>query len=86
MMNTSSALTCRELVELVTDYFEDALTPAERARFEDHVSGCGGCAAYLEQMRQTIALVGRLTEEDVPPEAEGELLLAFRDWKRPQTL
>jgi hypothetical protein len=85
-MNTSSALTCRELVELVTDYFEDALPPAEHARFENHVAGCGGCAAYLEQMRETIDLVGRLTENDVPPNAERELLAAFRDWKRPQTL
>jgi hypothetical protein len=85
-MTTSSALTCRELVELVTDYFEDVLSPVDRARFEDHASGCGGCAAYLEQMGKTIALVGRLTEEDVSPEAEEELLAAFRDWKGPRTL
>jgi anti-sigma factor RsiW len=36
-------LRCRELVELVTDYLEGALAPAERARFEAHVADCPGC-------------------------------------------
>jgi anti-sigma factor RsiW len=74
-------LTCRELVELVTDYFEGALTPQERARFEQHASGCSYCQAYLEQMRQTIRLTGKLTEDQIAPQARDELLRAFRKWK-----
>jgi anti-sigma factor RsiW len=76
-------LSCQELVELVTDYLEDALPPAERARFEEHIGGCSGCATYVDQMRRTIATLGSLHEEDVSPEAERALLAAFRDWKRP---
>jgi anti-sigma factor RsiW len=49
-------LTCQQLVELVTDYLEDALSRRDRARFERHVSGCGACPAYLDQMRQTLTL------------------------------
>lgn len=75
-------LSCQELVELVTDYLEGALTEDERARFEDHVGRCGGCKQYLEQMRQTIELTGRLTLGDVSPQAERELLDAFRSWQR----
>jgi anti-sigma factor RsiW len=75
-------LTCRELVELVTDYFEDALPAAERRRFEAHVSTCEGCQAHLEQMRRTMELLGALCEENVPPEARDGLLQTFRDWKR----
>ncbi len=75
-------LTCKELVELVTAYFEDALPADERLRFERHVSVCPGCSAYMEQMRQTITLVAELREQDVSPTAEQQLLQAFRGWKR----
>jgi anti-sigma factor RsiW len=74
-------LTCRELVELVTDYLEGALPPEDRSRFEAHLAGCRGCRTYLRQMRQTIRLAGRLTEDAVPAAAERRLLRAFRAWK-----
>jgi anti-sigma factor RsiW len=74
-------MTCEELVELVTDYFEDALAPTERARFHAHVAECPGCALYVEQMRTTIALAGASSDLERRPEVSG-LLEAFRDWKR----
>jgi anti-sigma factor RsiW len=74
-------LSCRELVELVTDYLEDALSSEERARFEAHIGLCNGCRVYLEQMRQTIELLGHLPEEALSPDAERELLAAFRGWR-----
>jgi anti-sigma factor RsiW len=80
--STVEALSCQELVELVTDYLEGAMPPADRARFEEHIAGCDGCAAYLEQMRATIRLAGRLTPDAVPPEAERALLSAFRSWSQ----
>lgn len=75
-------LTCREMVELVTEYIEGTMPPRERAIFEAHLSVCPGCTAYLEQMRQTIAVLGRLTEETIPPHARDELLKVFRDWRQ----
>lgn len=75
-------MTCKELVELVTAYFEDTLSVEERARFERHLGVCPGCVTYVEQMRQTIQLVGDLREEHVSPAAQHHLLSAFRDWKR----
>ena len=74
-------LTCAELVELVTDYLEGALSPDDRARFEAHVDECGHCAEYLDQFRVTIALAGHLREEAVQPEARDALLEAFRGWR-----
>jgi anti-sigma factor RsiW len=74
-------LSCQELVELVTDYVEGALDPIERASFEHHIGKCTGCHDYVEQMRMTIELTGRLTTADLSPEAEARLLAAFRDWK-----
>ena len=74
-------MSCRELVELVTDYLEESLSRRERRRFEAHIAGCDHCTAYLTQMRSTIATLGKLSEESIPPRARDELLVAFRDWK-----
>ena len=73
---------CRELVELVTDYLEDRLSPIDRARFEAHLTECEACRTYLEQFRQTIRVLGRLPEESLLPEAREALITAFRGWSR----
>jgi predicted anti-sigma-YlaC factor YlaD len=75
-------LTCKELVELVTDYLEGALSPTDRARFEEHLSMCTGCRNYVEQLRDTLRLVGTLTEDHLSPRVRDDLLGAFRTWRR----
>lgn len=81
-MAPADDLSCQELVELVTDYLEDALPPPQRARFEAHLAICPGCQRYLEQMRHTIRAAGYLTEEAIGPGARERLLDLFRNWKR----
>ena len=78
---TTDDLTCKELVELVTDYLEGTLAPSEKARFQEHVGGCPGCRIYLQQMRQTVRTLGRLSEEAIQPQVRDELLQLFRQWK-----
>ncbi len=75
-------ITCRELVELVSDYIDGALPPADFARFEKHLGICEACVTYVDQIRITVGASGRLTEEQLDPEARDELLGVFRDWKR----
>jgi anti-sigma factor RsiW len=75
-------MTCKELVELVTDYLEGALPPRDVARFEEHIVSCPPCHTHLDQMRRTIEVVGRIPEQALSPEAEHHLLEAFRNWKR----
>jgi len=78
----AEALTCRELVELVTEYLEGALSPEGRVRFDEHIAECVDCTTHLNHMRQTLRVVGRLTKGSVSAEATDELLTAFRDWRR----
>lgn len=75
-------LSCRELVELVTAYLEGSLDAAARARFEAHLGECDGCRTYVEQIRQTVAVTGRLRAGGLAPAARDALLAAFRGWKR----
>lgn len=82
MTEIADQLSCQELVELVTAYLDDALSPGDRARFEAHIADCDGCRGYLEQIRVTIALSGRLLPEQLDPAAKATLLDLFRDWRR----
>lgn len=74
-------LTCKEMVELVTDYLEGALAPAIRKRFDQHLTACDPCIVYIEQMRQTIATLGKLPEESIPASAIETLREHFRRWR-----
>jgi anti-sigma factor RsiW len=80
-VNTVEALSCQEVVELVTDYLEDALSGEERLLVEQHLAGCTKCDAYLEQMRTTIRLVGRVDPAALSPEARRDLVEAFRGFR-----
>jgi len=74
-------MSCQELVELVTDYFEGKLSWRQRRRFEKHIAACHWCSRYIEQMRVTIEMVGRIEPDAIAPAARDELLAAFRDWR-----
>jgi predicted anti-sigma-YlaC factor YlaD len=83
-MVTYPEMPCQELVELITDYLEGALSHVDRERFEEHLKNCRHCRTYLEQMRQTIRALGRLPETSIPEKAKADLLEAFRDWHKGQ--
>src|ERR1700723_2676202 len=77
----SRDLVCQEVVELVTDYLEGALSPAEHRRFEAHLAGCPHCTEYLAQMRETIRLAGRLVPEDLTDGMRSDLTDLYRRWR-----
>ena len=77
--NTPRTVTCREVVELLTDYLEGALPADEVAAVEAHLAVCPGCQHYLDQMRVTIAALGTVPVETLSPHAQQTLLDAFRD-------
>jgi anti-sigma factor RsiW len=80
-LSTADEITCGELVEIITDYLEGTMQEAERRRFEAHLDDCPYCFNYLDQMRQTIAALGELSEESIAPDAREALLETFRGWR-----
>jgi anti-sigma factor RsiW len=74
-------LTCQEFVEVLTDYLDGALEPAERADVERHLVICRGCSNYTEQMRSTVGLLRRIADERPAEEQAGLLLTMFRTWQ-----
>jgi anti-sigma factor RsiW len=79
MAESPDHVSCQEVVELVTAYFDGALAPEEAALFEQHLNFCGGCDWYVDQIRMTIATVGRVQAPELPPAMRASLLAAFRD-------
>jgi len=77
-------ISCKQLVELVTEYLEGTMPAGERARFEGHLEACDGCSTYVEQMRETISALGHIPPESLSAGAERSLLDAFRGWRSDQ--
>ena len=80
-MSEPDDITCREVVELLTDYIEDAMPTADRERLEAHLALCDGCTAVLAQLRETIRLTGTLTEDHIPEPQRDALREVFRSWR-----
>lgn len=83
-MNGSHEMTCRELVEALTDYLEGAMPSADRERLEAHLAGCEGCTNALTQFRETIRVSGHLTEDDVADPERASIRELFRQWRADQ--
>ena len=77
-MADGTAISCQEVVEVITDYLEGKLAPEDVAIFEAHLAICDGCQYYLDQIRITIATVGRIEDEAVPAGLRDTVLAAFR--------
>ena len=77
-----AALNCQQVVELVTDYLEGSLGWRDRRRVEKHLRGCEACGRYLDQMRETLDLLGTVPVDTLSTEAQSTLLDAFRDLRR----
>jgi anti-sigma factor RsiW len=74
-------MTCRQVVQLLTDYLEGALSATDRGRVEEHLAGCDGCTAFLAQLRTAGRVVAGLAEVEVPAPLRADLLRAFRQWR-----
>ncbi len=74
-------LPCQLVVDMVTDYLENALPPADHRRLEHHLADCPHCTEYLAQMRETIRLTGRIAPEDLTPQMRADLTDLYRRWR-----
>ncbi len=78
LLQADKELVCQQMVELVTEYLEGTLSRSQRRRFDAHLEGCEHCSEYLEQMRATIRLTGRLRTEDLTPAMREEFMALYR--------
>ena len=75
-----TAISCQQLVELITDYLEGQLDEATRAELDAHLALCEGCAEYLRQMGTTIQTLGHVPLDTLSDTAKADLMAAFRGY------
>ena len=61
-------LTCEQVIGLMADYLESALTPEVIAELEAHLDGCEPCVAYLRTYRRTKDLTAQTERVEMPEE------------------
>jgi predicted anti-sigma-YlaC factor YlaD len=76
-----AGLDCKDVVEILSDYLDDVMTPEDKRRVDEHLAACEGCDRALEQLRETVRATGMLTEEQLTDEQRATLLTAFRTWQ-----
>jgi anti-sigma factor RsiW len=76
---------CREIVELVTDYLDGELDTATATAFEAHLDMCPGCDRFVDQIRETITTLGEVSSDNLSTDTQAGLLDAFRTFRRPVT-
>lgn len=74
-------LECKEVVELISDYLEDALPLEERTTLEHHLVYCAGCATYARQLRDQRKAFSVDGARTITAAERAQLFSAFRKWK-----
>lgn len=72
-------MTCRELIDFLAEYLDDALPARQRIVFETHLLVCPACRDYLKTYKQSIYLARNSLRErkgEVPDEAPEDLIRA----------
>ena len=76
-------MTCAELSEFLMAYLDGELSAPERACFEEHLSECPDCVAYLQTYRQAIQMgQDACAEEALLPKAPEELVRAVLEARK----
>lgn len=75
------AITCREVVALVTTYLDGGLEKGEHELFEAHLAECEDCTQHVRQIQATVVLTGQVRDDDLDPQAREDLMNLYRRWR-----
>jgi anti-sigma factor (TIGR02949 family) len=66
--------TCKEVIQVLSEYLEDDLSTEEKARFEQHMSECSPCMAFLRTYEKSSELATSvLRAGEIPVELQERL-------------
>jgi len=70
-------MNCREFISFLVDYLDGELEAEVLLAFEEHLSECDSCTAYLASYRETILAAQSVSNEVLLNEAPEELIKAI---------
>ena len=71
-------LECRQIADLLGDYFDGSLPRATRELIDFHIDGCPPCVAFLNTYKGTMDAARKLPEVPIPPELKHRLLAVLK--------
>jgi len=81
MMTHETIVDCVEFRDLITDYLEEALSPAMTLGVEQHRQTCESCEEFLSQIRLTTEALETMNGQRASEPLPQSLLSAFREWR-----
>lgn len=78
-MSHAGEMTCKEMVEHLSDYLDGDLDAALKETIEAHGGECPPCRAFIRTLRRTVEAVRSLPREPLPPAARRALARALRN-------
>src|ERR1700756_3199822 len=63
-------INCERVTSLIIDYLNEELDRETTLAFEEHLSVCPDCIAFLNTYKKTIQATESLSYEDIPSEIE----------------
>jgi len=70
----SGKLTCREILERLSDYIDEELDPSICDEIEKHMDGCNPCVAFLNTLKKTVRLYNTAGKEvTIPDDVRNDL-------------
>ena len=75
-------LTCQDVIGILMDYLDSAVTPEMARAMDEHLNDCPACVAYLNTYRKTRELTGQVLEEPMPDEMKTRLRRVLLDHLR----
>ena len=81
---SASELECRQIAELLGDYFDGSLPNHLRELLGWHIDGCQPCVAFINTYRETISVTRRLPEAPMPVELKKRLIAFVKSARDPR--
>lgn len=69
-------LTCKEFLNELSDYLDDATDRAIRAKLERHIAECPNCWVICDTTKKTISVYKGMKSCEVPEEVHSRLMAA----------
>ena len=73
MTNRSKAIPCSEAVGRLWDYLDNAISPEDQARVEEHLAFCRKCCGEVEFAKELREFLNSNATEEIPPEVTERL-------------
>jgi anti-sigma factor RsiW len=70
-------LTCKDFLKELSDYLDECLDAATRARLEEHITECPNCWVIADTTRKTIQIYKGMDPYPIPSDVEARLMAAF---------